>query len=438
MGSHKKWRAHAGAEDRRMGPELNELRGKLERLEHEVKVLSKRGAGMLSSADFLRLVITGDAERAKKAFWNRDWASVDHKFIIAPFNPEHLTPFSYDLAIGAEVYSCTKSVVTHLASDGDGYLMGPRETVVIKTEEFVALPPDYSATVWPRFRMPTESLFQSMVKIDPTWYGELGVAVTNLSPGEYPIRRGETFATLILYELRTPTGMYLYRRENVPEAKELDLTGKGLDIDRIEQGLRELRDLCEVTNGKLRLKKAPSGESFIKLLDIDPSANWREVITEAIGSLPHTMNGLGLTTLEMIRPNPAKVRRLTKESVQETKCGETELENAAIEHGVPFGLLAALPDFILEQVEKTMIPRVEAEVGARLFPQIVQLTLRVMALLSLVGVLVAVTRGFLQLEGNWFDIFAVGVILALFVVVVLLPFRCAPHTYRSRLKQRGD
>jgi hypothetical protein len=72
----------------------------------------------------------------------------------------------------------------------------------------------------------------------------------------------------------------------------------------------------------------------------------------------------------------------------------------AVEHGRPFDLMAAIPSSILKQVEKELVPRIEAEVGARLFPQIVQLTLRVLALLSLIGVAIALAAKYFDVQST--------------------------------------
>ena len=133
------------------------LESKIEELEKTINDLKTNRGGMLSSADFLNLIILENVEEEKKNFYKRDWEKVKKRLIIDPFDPEKLTPFSYDLSVGDEVYSSIDGEV-HLLVTDDGnkldYPLKSRETVVIKTKEFIALPPNYSATVWPRFRMP--------------------------------------------------------------------------------------------------------------------------------------------------------------------------------------------------------------------------------------------------------------------------------------------
>lgn len=370
------------AEENNYGKLLEELH----QLKQQVQEVAQRTGGMLSSRDFLRLVITENIEEAKKVFWKRQWDHIDRKLIIAPFNPQRLTPFSYDLSVGDQIYLCSQETVKELTDKDDSYLMGPRETIVVKTKEFIALPPYYSATVWPRFRMVTEAIFQSMVKIDPTWHGELGVAITNLSGGKYPIRRGNRFATLIVYELSTPTAMFLYRKEDMPDPQGVPL-GDKIDQHSIKKKLDDdgnLKAICEIANGEVRLKKSPDFNAFMGLLKLDESEEWKNAIIERVGSFPREMDALGLTRLELIRPKTPQVQKLTRADIQTAKCEPADLERAAMNHGEPFDLLPGIPDLIMENIEREIGPRIRAEVEANLFPKIVTLTLTVLGFLSLI------------------------------------------------------
>ncbi|GAI77041.1 unnamed protein product, partial [marine sediment metagenome] len=121
------------------------------------KELNRRG-GMVSSADFREYVIRKDIPRMKELFRDRDWEQIDkvlgHErgFIIDPFNPLNLMPFSYDLSIGDEAFSCRLESRGSFAlrDEKNAYKMEPGETVIVRTLEYIALPRCYSATVWPR------------------------------------------------------------------------------------------------------------------------------------------------------------------------------------------------------------------------------------------------------------------------------------------------
>lgn len=196
----------------------NEFKKRIEQLE---KILSKapRG-GMLSSQDFLDLSVSKDdkdkyiiAHKAREFDNNIMWREFSYetdkpidirptnnslnyrkaRFLIDPFKPLNVTTFSYDLSIGEEIYSIRKrgnslffENMKYEDMKEKEYPFEPGETIIVLTEEYIALPPQYSATIWPRFGLVSEGIFQSMVKIDPTWRGQLAVALTNFSPAIYP------------------------------------------------------------------------------------------------------------------------------------------------------------------------------------------------------------------------------------------------------------
>lgn len=421
----------------------------VKRLESEVATLQTRGGGMLSSADFLRLVIIDNLKQARKDFWNRDWNKWGRKFIIDPFNPINLTPFSYDLTIGVEIYSCNQESVKKLGDGEDNtYWMLPRETIVIKTEEFIALPPYYSATVWPRFKMVTEAIFQSMVKIDPTWYGELGIAITNLSAASYPIRRGDTFATLIIYETKSTTGIFLYRKENLPEPKEVSLKHIG-NYQEISDKLiaADLGGFCEISGHTMKLKQLPKTDAFAKLMNLNPSKEWKEAVIECVNSYPREMNTLGLNTLELIKPRPPKGQKLKRTEIQKVECSPTDLENVAINYGVPFDLLQGIPEYIMEKIDRETTPRIRAEVEANLFPKTVTLTLTVLGFLSLIVAMVAFLMDKYKLNSpltgvDWPGTVAIGLIVlgvVLAAAIAFLLFRRLPDSRAiNRLKREME
>lgn len=373
---------------------MTSLERKIQDLEAIIKRLSECSGGMLSSTDFLQLVIKDDLENARKDFWKRNFDSYGRQFIIDPFNPKNLTPFSYDLSVGDQIYHCnTRQVIETGILNNCTYWLEPRETIIIKTKEFIALSPYYSATVWPRFKMPRESIFQSMVKIDPTWYGELGVAVTNVSHGKYPIEKGKTFATLIIYGLKTKTGMYLYRTEDIPQLEEraipLDLDNEKDKIIKSIKESEELRDICEIRDDLFILKEAPSSNQFNILWRLSKSEKWKNIVTLAIQGLPREMQQLGLNTLESIRPTKPNVRPLNRDEVQNTDYNLSDLENLAIRYGLPFNCIPALHNLILENIESEITPRIRSEVEAAVFPKTVTLTLTVLGFLSLIVAIAA-------------------------------------------------
>ena len=416
-------------------------------LEAEIKKLKKRGGGMLSSSDFRKRVIfkrNAEDESWRKIeglFRKRDWENAKKEirtykgettveprkcFIINPFDLLNLTPFSYDLSIGRDIVSVREKKRIRYPVP---YNMAPRETVVVLTEEFIALPPCYSATVWPRFNLVREGVFQSMVKIDPTWYGKLGVAMTNLSPRTITLEEGMSFATLILYELANDTDINLWEPENLECVRVAIPT---IPIrDKLQDKLEELEltTNCWVENGKL-VVRALKKEHFEKLCELDHSQPWQKTVREAKekwldfkdsrGWRSIGMGALGMENLMKLTGTSSIGESVDPEKVKSIDVSKEVLYRIAVENGKPFDLIANIPSFILEKVEKEIVPRLEAEVGARLYPQIIQLTLRVLALLSLVGVAVALAAKYFDVKQTWLGVVAVLAISVMLVVLVCI------------------
>jgi len=367
-------------------------------LEKKVKELSEHTGGMLSSADFRKYVIREDVPKMKELFRQRKWDEIDEKtFIIDPFNALNLMPFSYDLSIGNEAFSFRlESRGSFLLGDSreKAYYMEPGETVIVRTWEYIALPHCYSATVWPRFNLVREGIFQSMVKIDPTWYGQLGVALTNMSPAKYPIWRGKEFATLILYKLTKDTDIMLYRTGEVLDAnKRPEVTLKEIKTEELKRKIKEkeLEGKCTVEDQKLTIEVALSKKEFESLIGFYDSEDWKKCAEEAMRM--KTMNALGLPDLDLLLDKDPDGERLTRENVAKEACTQQALINAAIERGKPFDLIANIPKLVRENIERELIPKIHAEVEASLFPKTVTLTLTVLGFLSLIIAVAAFMMG---------------------------------------------
>lgn len=417
-------------------------------LEKQVEKLKKRGGGMLSSNDFRKRVIfkrnDDDESYAKIEAWfrKREWDSAEAEkeirrykdtpdvyprkcFIMEPYDELNLTPFSYDLSIGNDILSVRKKDPIRKRLP---YCVEPGETVILLTKEFIALPPCYSATVWPRFKLVREGVFQSMVKIDPTWYGKLGVAMANFSPRTIPLEEGMAFGTLVIYELSSNTDLDLWKPEKLKDIRveipNIPLR-KTLQKELVE---RDLTNVCWVEDNSLVVRGLKKS-SYDDLRKIDGSKPWLDTVEKAKAKWLESRRGerrsigmeaLGMEDLEKLVEGPAMGKAVDPEQVKAGMVTQDALREMAIEHGKPFDLLAAIPKSILEKVEKEIVPHVEPQVGARLYPQILQLTMRLLALLSLIGVAVALAAKYFDLKETWLGVVAVLTIPAMFVTAILI------------------
>lgn len=412
-----------------MGEEINyeELLKKVNSLSNEIKALSEHTGGMLSSADFRKHIIKDDIPKMKEYFRRRQWSQLpsERSFILDPFDPLNLTPFSYDLSIGIEVFSCRSESAGPFSlgdSKKNAYWIQPCETVIVRTAEYIALPVWYSATVWPRFSFVREGIFQSMVKIDPTWYGQLGVALTNLSPAEYPIWRGKRFATLILFELVEKTDIILYKKDEILEEDDkIKISLVGVDENIIEKSIKikGLEGKCKIENKELTITVALTSEDFRNLRSLVDNSTWEEEVNKAIRI--KTAEALGLPNLDILLEKNPDGTRLRREKVNVSACTQEALVTAAVERGRPFHLLAELPNFIIEKIDREITPRLRAEVEADLFPKTVTLTLTVLGFLSLIVAMVAFVIDKYKPESLLTGIdWPVTVIVGLFVLAAVL------------------
>jgi len=440
---------------------------KLADLERQVEEIRKCRGGMLSSADFREYVITRDNTEEyveiKELFESRQWEKLEDDkasgFIIDPYDELNLTPYSYDLSIGDEVYSCrTESRSSFVIGDENHrdqwHLMQPGETVIIRTKEYIALPPCYSATIWPRFDFVREGIFQSMVKIDPTWYGQLGVALTNVSPAGYPIWKGKRFATLIIYELRSKTDINLFRKGQTLKIEPSESAQERTIPTDVENKVNEeikksnLKGNCEVKKGQLIIRTVLDRGEIESLRKMHRSEDWHHAIERAVRT--KSCDALGLPALDLLleRPTageePKGPKRLTREDVANLKTEglQRSLVKAAIERGSPFELVATIPTLIEGYVRQQVEVELSKEIG-RLLPRIIALTVSILGFISLIVAIIALIARYLQWEFpaqvDWSGTLIVAmIVLGVTLVVVLIYIFSLLRTPKGIDKIRGE
>jgi len=139
-------------------------------------------------------------EQVKKWFEKRDWGSINGRILIHPFSLERLGPFSYDLCIGDEAFS-VRTNQTILLSEKAKAIMEPEDVFIVLTQEYIGLPRDFAASIMPRFSFVRKGIFQSMTKIDPTWFGKIAVGIANHSGKSFQLTKGQPFCTLVIHKL---------------------------------------------------------------------------------------------------------------------------------------------------------------------------------------------------------------------------------------------
>lgn len=440
---------------------------RLKELEKQVEDLFGRTGGILSGGHIRHRVLTGeDAEEYLKYFEGRQWEEMSKwwegkkgnrdgwkkSIVIKDFNELNITPFSYNLSMGGQVFSIQKPKdgVKPLSVEKP-YPLQPGETVVVITAEKVAIPHAYSATVWPRFNMVKRGVFQSMVKIDPTWHGHLAIAMSNLSPAIVELKYGKAFATLLFYELSEESDVDLWKLKDIQE-KGIEVVEKipkefiG-DIDKIDEYIfnsKELRGYCCVRDQSIvawgikrehvkALKGCLADERWYALVD-RLSKNWAMKVYDKTKKRMIVMPALGMYDLRPIVGELSEEGYMTEESVLTEVLGDDSLEEAAVKYGKPFDVFARIPDTIIKRIEGETIPTIEAEIESKIQIRVIVLVFSMFGFISLaIAILVMMWRvggqeDFIKkvadLPNLWVVVVAVAFVTSIgFLTLILMSYR---------------
>jgi dUTP pyrophosphatase len=121
--------------------------------------------------------------------------------------PQYMSPGSAGLDLAAAI-------------DGE-WTLAPGEIRLIPTGLAVAIPPGYEGQIRPRSGLALKhgiGLINSPGTIDSDYRGEIGLAVINLGPNPFTVRRGDRLAQLVINRVYQAA---------IQVVKNLDGTGRG-------------------------------------------------------------------------------------------------------------------------------------------------------------------------------------------------------------------
>lgn len=142
-----------------------------------------------------RLIPPEEVTQAKDWWEKSDWGKIGNRILIEPFMPHALGACCYDLSVGEEYISLRDPYTTKKLKKGEHIDVGPGETVLILTQEYVCLPKNVMAMIVPRATWIFEGTSICATRIEPTWFGKLIVAFTNLAKNPIALGWGEGFCT---------------------------------------------------------------------------------------------------------------------------------------------------------------------------------------------------------------------------------------------------
>ncbi|MBN2075191.1 MAG: hypothetical protein JW762_06545 [Dehalococcoidales bacterium] len=157
---------------------------------------------ILSDKDLKNRIVQDPQEIASAIeYWQQgDWDKIADKMVIDPFQDLFLGPCCYSLSVGDEYVSLRDPYNSHQLKKGQHISIGPSETVLILTREYVCLPRNVLAMIVPRAAWIFEGILLSTTRIDPTWYGKLLIGVTNIAKNPVALDYGEDFCTSYFME----------------------------------------------------------------------------------------------------------------------------------------------------------------------------------------------------------------------------------------------
>lgn len=153
---------------------------------------------ILSDKDLKKRIVK---DETAISLWEKgEWDKIKDSILIYPFKETRLGANSYDISVGQEYVSLRDPHNVKKLEQDKTIEIAPGETVLILTQEYIALPKNIVAMVVPRARWIFEGIALNATKVDATWYGKLLVGFTNLA--KYPIflRLGEAFCTCYFME----------------------------------------------------------------------------------------------------------------------------------------------------------------------------------------------------------------------------------------------
>jgi dCTP deaminase len=141
---------------------------------------------------------------------------VEERQLIAPFSEDLLQSESYDVTIGNKVVLFRKdeiqcldianqkdidSIYQEVDISDDGYVVAPREYILVQINEKINLPDDISAHIRPKTRYTRLGLIVSGQHCNSSYAGTLRIGVFNATDYPIRIRTGYSIAQLVFEEL---------------------------------------------------------------------------------------------------------------------------------------------------------------------------------------------------------------------------------------------
>lgn len=167
--------------------------------------------------------------------------------LITPFSEDALQSESYDLAIGNRIAVLKKEIccidvtnqneINEIYDEHElpisGYVLSPKEYVLVSLRENIALPDNITAHIRPRTRFTRLGLIVSDQHCNSTYEGNLKIGLYNATGYAIKIFRGVRVAQIVFEELKSkPSSEKLYKnKDNAVYQNEQEFIGAVASTD---------------------------------------------------------------------------------------------------------------------------------------------------------------------------------------------------------------
>jgi deoxycytidine triphosphate deaminase len=154
---------------------------------------------------------------------------VDKEGTILPLDDEDcIQPIGFDFRIGNEIWLWSTQKVVN--PDIEEVYLKPGESAVIKTYEYLQVPPDMAGMIQSKVSWVSLGISHISTTIDPTFRGHLAIAIANLGVKDLPLKYKSKFATGIFYKLNNETKMEFVRpHQDLKKIIQVFANERGID-----------------------------------------------------------------------------------------------------------------------------------------------------------------------------------------------------------------
>lgn len=157
---------------------------------------------LLTDTDILAILSSTSSTNPGNVYTqSSNWDDFQDKLLIHPFRDELLSPIGYDLTIGSEYLSYRDNKIISIDQVNGSLRLGPGETVLVTTGEYVGLPKNKSigGIIQSKVSIVSLGIGHISTTVDPDWEGYALVAITNHQPYSIELEKGTSFCTLMLF-----------------------------------------------------------------------------------------------------------------------------------------------------------------------------------------------------------------------------------------------